>query len=132
MTEATMTAVEFIEAPLGLDQLRQSTLEPIEAAPGLFVIRSTTEEHIRLFVVDTRVYLPGYAPSLPADALAAIGAETEDSLVTYVVATLTEDEGPIVNLLAPIVVDSATGRAAQVILAEDWPLRAPLADYAAA
>jgi len=48
------------------------------------------------------------------------------------VATLDAAE-PVVNLLAPILVNQDDGRAAQVILdSSDWPLRAHLSDLATA
>jgi flagellar assembly factor FliW len=49
-----------------------------------------------------------------------------------VVATLDAAE-PVVNLLAPILVNQDDGRAAQVILdSGDWPLRAKLSEISAA
>ncbi|MET0843289.1 MAG: flagellar assembly protein FliW, partial [Mycetocola sp.] len=42
-----------------------------------------------------------------------------------------EDEATTVNLLAPIVLNRATGGCAQLILeGQDWPLRAQLASVA--
>lgn len=50
----------------------------------------------------------------------------EDALVLVVVNP--GDPGTTMNLLAPIVVNSATGTSAQVILdGQGWPLRAELA-----
>jgi flagellar assembly factor FliW len=46
--------------------------------------------------------------------------------VRVLVVTTIADDGRAANLMAPILVHRASGRAAQVILDGDWPLRAPL------
>jgi flagellar assembly factor FliW len=85
---------------------------------------------VRLFLVDPDVFVPGYEPQLAEEDLAALGA-SRDAVQVYVVATLT-DEGPVVNLLAPMLVARGTGSATQVILdGTDWPLRAHLSAAAA-
>ncbi len=93
-------------------------IEPVADADGLFALRSLDGPPTRLFVVDPDVYLPGYSPELP-------GGDERCALV--VVHPPTDDEPATANLLAPIVVDVATGTAAQTVLEGDWPLRAPLA-----
>ncbi|MFW8746145.1 flagellar assembly protein FliW, partial [Mesorhizobium japonicum] len=61
------------------------------------------------------------------DSIEGFGAEPELLLVTTIV-----DGAPWVNLLAPIVVDPASGAARQVILEGDYPVQASLAEAAAA
>jgi flagellar assembly factor FliW len=103
-------------------------LSEIDRAPGLFALESADPAGIRLHVISAAAYLPGYAPELPAETLATIGAPADPELL--VVTTLV-DGAPWVNLLAPIVVDPTTGRAAQVILEADYPVRVALAAAAA-
>lgn len=112
--------LRFLSPPPGLEPSTDFTLAKIADTPGLF---SLTSQHgpARLFVLDPAVYIPEYAPRLPAAELAAIGTSQGSPLVLVVVnpgATST------VNLSAPIVVNPANGVCAQIILeGTDWPLR---------
>ncbi|GEA85307.1 hypothetical protein CWIS_02680 [Cellulomonas sp. A375-1] len=101
----------------GLPGRSSYVLEPVADAAGLFTLRSLDGPPTRLYVVDPDAYLPGYEPELP-------GSGERRALV--VVHPPTDDEPATANLLAPIVVDVATGAAAQLVLDGDWPLRAPL------
>lgn len=117
------TPLTFIAPPPGLAPLTAFDLVPIDEADGLFTLRAQQAPDIRLFVIDAPAYLPDYAPEVTREHLDAIGAP--DDVRMLVVATLT-DEGPTANLMAPILVNPASGDAAQVILDGDWPLQAPL------
>ncbi|WP_168625935.1 MULTISPECIES: flagellar assembly protein FliW [unclassified Cryobacterium] len=122
-----MTAsLTFIESPPGFDALVDFTLEDVAGAPGLFVLRPDSERGIRMFVIDASLYLPDYAPVLSDTQAAALELTRAEDALLLVVAN-PGDDGTTVNLMAPIVVNSTTGRCAQVILDDAvWPLRAPL------
>jgi len=104
----------------GLPGRSSYRLDTVPDAEGLFTLRSLDGPETRLFVVDPAVYLPAYEPQLPADPS---GAEHRTLVVVHPPAG---DEPATANLLAPIVVDVATGVAVQTVLDGDWPLRAPL------
>lgn len=116
----SLEQLRFLSPPPGLEPSTGFTLAQIANTPGLFSLTAELGA-ARLFVLDPAVYLPGYAPRLPAAELAAIGAGPDSALVLVVVnpgATST------VNLAAPIVVNPANGDCAQIILeGNDWPLR---------
>lgn len=121
---ATLT---FAAPPPGLAPHVRFTLAEVEGAPGLHALRAADDAGVRLFVVDAAMYVPDYAPSFTEEHLSDVGAATSRDADVLVVATL-DAEGPVVNLLAPVLVNSATGAASQVILdGTDWPLRARLA-----
>ena len=81
-------------------------------------------------MLDTAVYLPAYQPAIPAANTAALDLPAADPLTFLVVANPGEG-GTTVKLMAPILVNPATGRCTQVILDRgEWPVRAELADYA--
>ncbi|NEM91161.1 flagellar assembly protein FliW [Galbitalea soli] len=120
------TAVVFVESPPGLAPLVDFTLDDVEGAPGLHTLSSSEHPEIRLFVVDAPVYLPWYEPHFGSDAFSSVGAADQEHTDVLVVTTLS-DGAPIVNLMAPMLVNRETGAAAQVILDDDrWPLRAEL------
>lgn len=130
MIAAPPRALHFDVPPPGLSPLRDFTLDPVDGAPGLFTMRAEPEIGLRLFLIEPDQYLPAYTPEFTEEQVAPVGGP--ESASVFVVATLDEGE-PIVNLLAPILVNFDDGRAAQVILdSSDWPLRAKLSDISAA
>lgn len=122
----TGTPLTFVAPPPGLAPLVDFDLAEVDGAVGLFTLRDTAGADVRLFLVDPAVFVPDYVPDFDAGDLAALDADSPDAVDRYVVATLQEG-APVVNLLAPILVNRVTGAAAQVILdSDDWPLRAEL------
>jgi flagellar assembly factor FliW len=124
------TTLTFVESPPGLDPLIDFTLDDVEGAAGLHEMRSTLAPNIRLFVIDVPIYLPWYDPeitdeSLAAVGLAAVGTADAGNADVLVVATIT-DGAPVVNLMAPVLVNRVTGAAKQLILGDEWPLAAQL------
>lgn len=115
---ATLPSTLHLTEPLpGIGGSTTYRLEPVEDAPSLFTLRSQDGPPVRLFVVDPDAYFEGYAPTLPPGV---------DRCVLVVVHPPTADAPATANLLAPLVVEVGTGSAQQVVLDEDWPLRAPL------
>ena len=74
--------------------------------------------------------MPEYLPAVGDQDLAALGASSVAEVDVYVVANIL-DGAPVVNLLAPIVVNPVSGSATQLILEDDWPLQAELVTEAA-
>ena len=121
---ATLT---FVTPPPGLSPHVEFDLDDIEGAPGLHTLRASSDSTVRLFVVEASMYVPDYAPSFTEEHFSDVGAASGSDASVLVVTTLDSD-GPVVNLLAPVLVNSATGAASQVILdGSDFPLRARLA-----
>jgi len=121
---ATLT---FVTPPPGLSPHVEFALDDIEGAPGLHTLRASSDANVRLFVVEASMYVPDYAPAFTEEHLLDVGAGARADAEVLVVTTLDSD-GPVVNLLAPVLVNSATGAATQVILdGSDFPLRARLA-----
>jgi flagellar assembly factor FliW len=120
-----------LSAPLlGLPGHVRYTLEALDESGVLFALRSVpvdeSDAPVRLFVVSPVAHFPDYTPTIDSDAL-SWDADAEHTAVLAVVHPGQGAQGgPTVNLLAPIVVDTRSGDAAQVVLDEDWPLRAPV------
>jgi flagellar assembly factor FliW len=121
----------FVAPPPGLDPLVDFDLAEVPGAIGLYTLRDTVGADVRLFLLDAAQFVPDYRPALSAEQFGSLDVASDAELDVYVVATLQEG-APVVNLLAPIVVQPLSARAAQVILEGDrWPLQAELTAPAA-
>ncbi|WP_349899712.1 flagellar assembly protein FliW [Parafrigoribacterium soli] len=119
-------ALSFISSPPGFEPMVDFTLDDIEGANGLYALRAVDDKGTRLFVLDAGIFLPDYTPEISDEQAASLELEKGDDALVLVVANPGES-GTTMNLMAPIVVNSKTGRSAQVILdGDDWPLRAQL------
>lgn len=126
LAPARTSRLTFTAPPPGFAPLTEFDLAPVEGAAGLYTLRDTAGEDLRLFLLDPTFYLPDYLPGIGDEELAALGVSSVAEVDVYVVADL-QDGAPIVNLLAPIVVNPVAASATQLILEEDWPLQAQLA-----
>lgn len=119
--------LDFVTPPPGLRRLRHFTLDPIDDAGLLFALRSTEEPGVRLFLVSPQAYFPDYAPRLDGPTRDSLALGDDEATLLVVVHPGRGDEPPTANLMAPVAMNLATGRALQVVLDDDrWPLRAPL------
>ena len=130
---AVTAPVAFVAPPFGLEPLVDFALDEVEGAAGLFALRATGSgsgaeaEAVRLYVLDAAVHLPDYSPVLTDEQTTGLDLHDAAEALLLVVAT-PASSGMTVNLLAPVVVNTRTGTAAQLILeGQDWPLRAELA-----
>lgn len=116
----------------GLAGYADFTLTPLDDAGVLYALRSEPEgaRPVRLFVIDPDAFFPDYAPRIDGDVLAAIGSDAAHAVHLVVVRPADGGDPATANLLAPLVLDPASGTAVQTVLTEDWPLRAPLAPAA--
>lgn len=132
VTQATAgQVVTFVEPPPGLRSLTEFVLSEVEGASRLFTLRSVQVPTTRLFLIDPQPYFPDYVPAVDDAVLAAIAPDGSEVSVLTVVHPGDDGEVPTANLLAPVLVNHARGTAAQVVLDEDWPLRAALVAPAA-
>ena len=123
--EETST-IDFVSPMPGLAPHTAFTLAQIGESTGLYALRAVDAD-VRLFLLDPRVGSYEYAPSIPDDVRATIGAAEEAEVGLFVVAHPSSD-GVSVNLKAPILIHLDTGRATQIILDDPaYPVRAPLA-----
>lgn len=119
------STLTFVTPPPGFAPHTEFSLADVEGAPGLHTLQAADAD-IRLFVVEAARYIPDYVPDFTPEQLGGVGVTAPEDADVLVVATL-DDEGPVVNLLAPVLVNHATGAAVQVILdGTDWPLRGRL------
>lgn len=129
-TGARDARLAFTTPPPGFAPLTDFDLAAVEGAPGLYTLRDTMGADLRLFLIDPTFYVPEYLPSIADEDLAGLGVSSPAEVDVYVVANIL-DGAPVVNLLAPIVVNPIARTATQLILEADWPLQAELATEAA-
>ncbi len=112
----------------GLAGYEDFTLTPLDDAGVLYALRSEPDgaRPVRLFVIDPDAFFPDYAPTIDGDVLSTLGTDRDHAVRLVVVRPAEGVEPPTANLLAPLVLDPASGAAVQTVLTEDWPLRAPL------
>ena len=129
------TGVEVEEVPVlamvepvpGFPELREFHLERLDVEGILFALRAVEEPGVRLLVVPVHRFFPDYAPEIQDEIVEALGITPEAEVITFGVVNPGESvTGATVNLLAPVIVNVGTRQAAQIVLDEDLPLRAPL------
>jgi flagellar assembly factor FliW len=122
----TNTPVTFTAPMPGLGNVEGFTLRSVAGAAGLYALEAGSPSPVRLFLADAAVFVPGYAPPVPEATLQALELEQDQALQVLVVLNHSP-EATTVNLMAPIVLNPATRRCAQLVLdGRDYPLRAAL------
>ncbi|QIK84320.1 flagellar assembly protein FliW [Sanguibacter sp. HDW7] len=127
--------VRLVAPLLGLGGTLDFTLRALDEHGTVFALRSEDAcddaPGTRLYLVHAAAHVAGYAPDTTAMHLALLGedgvASSPDDIATLVVLNPEGADGvPTVNLLAPLLVDTRTHRAVQVVLEGDWPVQTPL------
>lgn len=119
--------LRFAEPPLGMSTFSLFDVAPLDSQGLMFTLRAAEHPDTRLFAITPLPYFPDYDPRLSDEARAAIGLAAGEAPVLLAIVNPSADGAITANLLAPIVVDPATGVAAQIVLDDDrWPLRATL------
>ncbi|WP_127126501.1 flagellar assembly protein FliW [Georgenia sp. SYP-B2076] len=126
-TDDGATVLTFLEPPPGLGHLDRFALKPLDESGQLFTLRSVDAPETRLFLLDPEPFFPDYRPRIGAETFQRLGVDGGEATVLVVVRPGTEGSPHTANLLAPVVINAATGTAVQTVLdGDEWPLRAPL------
>ena len=131
MAEADLEipVLEFVSPMLGFPAHRQFVLVRVHDEGVLYALTSVSDPELRFLVVPPAPFFSEYAPEIDDESLTALGArDGADLLVLLVVTTGETAQDSTANLMAPIVVDPMTMKAAQCVLTgSNLPVRAPLA-----
>ncbi len=120
------TPVTFTAPLPGLENAHDFSLRAVDGAAGLYALESTEPVPVRLFLADAAVFVPGYAPPVPARLLAELELEQGEAPQILVVVNHSP-EATTVNLMAPILLNPGTRRCVQQVLdGNEYPLRAEL------
>ncbi len=120
------TPVTFTAPLPGLESAHDFSLRAVDGAVGLYALESAEPVPVRLFLADASVFVPGYAPPIPARLLAELELEQGEAPQILVVLNHSP-EATTVNLMAPILLNPGTRRCVQQVLdGNEYPLRAEL------
>jgi flagellar assembly factor FliW len=124
-----ITSLHFLEALPGLSAATDFDLTSLDDAGLLYSLRDA-QDSTRLFAIQPGPYFSEYEPTFGSEVLSALaleGADDDRRAVLVIVTPSQPDTPATANLLAPLVLNTETGEALQVILeGAPWPLRAPL------
>jgi flagellar assembly factor FliW len=96
----------------------------LEGTEGLFYLQSTTDEDLAFMCVDPFWAIEGYEVDFDEKAL---GIESPADALVLAIITLAEGSATTANLKAPIVVNTNTRVATQIVLDDPrWTTRSPL------
>jgi flagellar assembly factor FliW len=119
--------IDMVEPMPGFPGARRFALVRLDDEGVLCALRSVDEPSLRFLVVPPHLFFPDYAPVVDDATVATLGiGSAEDVVVLAVVNAGGSPAEATVNLLAPVLVNTATRQGAQVVLTEDLPVRAPL------
>jgi len=128
MTDPNLPVIELVDAMPGLPAMAKCVLVQLDDTGALYRLQSVLDPDLRLLVAASPVFFADYAPEIDDETASKIGLEdAADALVLLVVTVGGSAAESTANLLAPIVLNSRTRQAAQVLQADgDLPLQAPL------
>ncbi len=120
--------VDFVAPLMGLAEHTSFTLVSLDDDGVLYALRSVRDPQVRLLVVAPGRFFPGYTPEIDDETVSALDLrDATEAAVLCVVNPGTDPASATANLLAPVVINHRSMRAAQTVLTgTDLPLRAPL------
>lgn len=109
--------IELVQPMPGFPELARFALVQVDDAGVLCSLTSLDQPGLRFLVVPPSAFFPDYAPEVEEEVLAELGSGSVDDLVVLCVLTAGESLATTTaNLAAPVVVDTETHRAVQVLL----------------
>ncbi|RNL61045.1 flagellar assembly protein FliW [Nocardioides marmoriginsengisoli] len=117
---ATMTEIPVIDLvhPLpGFPDQRRFALVALDEDGVLCQLRSLDDPSLRFLVVPPSAFFPEYAPEVSDEVVADLEIASAEDVIVLLVLNAGDSLGSTTaNLLAPVLVNTATRRASQVIL----------------
>lgn len=122
-----LPVIDMVEPMPGFPDHTRFTLVQLDDTGALFALTSVEDPGLRFLVVPAGMFFPDYQPEVEFSAVAALDVQAPEDLLPLLVVNPGESAaGATVNLLAPVLVNHTNRRAAQIVLTEDLPIRAPL------
>lgn len=119
--------ITFEDGIIGFPDMKKFTLifdEEKEGRPSISWLQSMDEPEIAFPVIDPLFVCEAYNPSVEDELLKNLGTIKEDNLYVLVTVTVPQDIKELaVNLKAPIVINTDTRKASQIIVEDDLPVR---------
>ena len=119
--------ITFEDGIIGFPDMKKFTLifdEEKEGSPSISWLQSMDEPEIAFPVMDPLFVCETYNPSVEEELLKNLGTIKEDNLYVLVTVTVPQNIKELaVNLKAPIVINTDTRKASQIIVEDDLPVR---------
>lgn len=119
--------ITFEDGIIGFPDMKKFTLifdEEKEGRPSISWLQSMDEPEIAFPVMDPLFVCETYNPSVEDELLKNLGTIKEDNLYVLVTVTVPQEIKELaVNLKAPIVINTDTRKASQIIVEDDLPVR---------
>lgn len=119
--------ITFEDGIIGFPDMKKFTLifdEEKEGRPSISWLQSMDEPEIAFPVMDPLFVCETYNPSVEDELLKDLGTIKEDNLYVLVTVTVPQNIKELaVNLKAPIVINTDTRKASQIIVEDDLPVR---------
>lgn len=119
--------ITFEDGIIGFPDMKKFTLifdEEKEGRPSISWLQSMDEPEIAFSVMDPLFVCETYNPSVEEELLKNLGTIKEDNLYVLVTVTVPQNIKELaVNLKAPIVINTDTRKASQIIVEDDLPVR---------
>lgn len=119
--------ITFEDGIIGFPDMKKFTLifdEEKEGRPSISWLQSMDEPEIAFPVMDPLFVCEAYNPSVEEELLKNLGTIKEDNLYVLVTVTVPQNIKELaVNLKAPIVINTDTRKASQIIVEDDLPVR---------
>lgn len=119
--------ITFEDGIIGFPDMKKFTLifdEEKEGRPSISWLQSMDEPEIAFPVMDPLFACETYNPSVEEELLKNLGTIKEDNLYVLVTVTVPQNIKELaVNLKAPIVINTDTRKASQIIVEDDLPVR---------
>lgn len=126
--DQTLPTLEFVGPIAGFPQHRNFVLVDLDASGLLCSLQSLEDPNLRFLVLPPAPFFADYEPELTDDWAEQLEITSADEALVLLIVTAGESAADATaNLLAPVVINLRTRRAAQVVLEDaSLPLRAPL------
>jgi len=120
--------IDFDEGIPGLEQYKKYALLQFEDSYPIVWLQSMDDSGICLPVLDTFTVLPDYMFDIDESDVKALELSSPDELHVVSVVVIPEDiQGMTVNLAAPVIINTLTGKAKQIVLGgSEYNVRAPV------
>lgn len=118
--------ITFEQGLLGLGDIKKFVLLPLEKESPFVILQSTEQQEIGFVVAYPFVFKKDYIFEISDEDKKDLRVEKEEELITYSIVTLKEPfETSTLNLLAPIVINTAKRYGKQIVLPDNkiYPLR---------
>lgn len=120
--------IELVHPMPGFPDVQRFALVQVDDDGVLCALRSLEDPELRFLVVPPSAFFPDYAPVVDDATVADLAIDTDDDVLVLVVLNAGDSlASTTANLLAPILVNTVTRKACQVILDDpDFSVCAPL------